>query len=139
MSLKIIAKVPTLGLEIISDQRWINRSRDLIVNMDDDHLRNAVMWAYRMYRDEQGAQLTPKEIYGHTYYQWYLILKAVYDQRIENQDKIVEKSIQRLHQIVETRSYSYSAPRIHSNNNYNSDYNMQKDIDVDNGVDAWMY
>lgn len=108
--LKIIAKVPILGLEILSDQRWINKSRDYITKMEDDHLRNAVMWAYRRWKDEQGAQLTPDKVYNYTYREWYLILKAIYDERIENQQKEIEKSIQRLHQTVEAKSKSKDYP-----------------------------
>ena len=82
--------------------------------MEDSHLRNAVLWAYRKWQDEQGARLNAEEIHGYTCRQWYLILKAVYDQRIENQQKEIEKSIQRLHQVVEAKSTVVNSQRRYS-------------------------
>lgn len=76
---KIIATIPTLGIEVTSEKRWINNERTRLVDMTEEHLRNAVLWAYRKWQDELGAKLTAEVKLGHTYREWYLILKAVYD------------------------------------------------------------
>lgn len=135
--LRIIAIIPMLGLEILSDQRWINNTRDLIVNMDDDHLRNAVMWAYRKWKDEEGAKLDPQKVYNYTYREWYMILKACYDRRMEEKKECVRKTIQKARNAVRTVDEPYTT--IASAHGYDRDYNNQKDLDFDTGIDAWMY
>lgn len=85
--MRIIATVPTLGIEITSEGRWINAERSKIVNMDYDHLRNATIWAYRRWQDEKGAKMPEEVKYGHTYREWYLILKTVFD-NYDNINKI---------------------------------------------------
>ena len=77
--MRIIATVPTLGIEITSEDRWINTERTYISKMDYDHLRNATMWAYRKWQDEKGAKMPEETKFGRTYREWYLILKAVFD------------------------------------------------------------
>lgn len=83
--MKIIANVPTLGIEITSNNCWIDTNQTPIDQMTNDHLRNAILWAYRRWKDEEGAKLVPEKAKGYTYREWYLILKAVYDQRIQKQ------------------------------------------------------
>jgi len=120
-SLTIIASIPTIGIEILSDQRWIDKGRTHIIDMEDDHLRNAVLWAYRQWKTEEGAKLAPAIVYGFTYRQWYMILKEVYDKRIEKQEQEEKKQITRLYNEVEakttTETYSRSERTCYGSDN----------------------
>lgn len=86
---QILITIASLGVQIISNQQWINGQK--IVDMDDQHVYNSMLWAKRQANLETEVGITMK-VNGFTYTEWVEILKAEVQRRktLEN-TKILAK------------------------------------------------
>jgi len=86
---QILITIASLGVQIISNQQWINGQK--IVDMDDQHVYNSMLWAKRQANLETEVGITMK-VKGFTYTEWVEILKAEVQRRktLEN-TKILAK------------------------------------------------
>lgn len=63
-----------IEIEITNDTLWADQYP--IVEMDDDHVRNALLYCQTRASAEKAAGLNPIKKFGYTYTEWVEIFKA---------------------------------------------------------------
>lgn len=111
MKITILFSIPSMGIQITSDIRWISANNPYLIEMGCDHIANARMWLNRKIKEHRELGYPEPVINGFSYSQWFTILTEEEKRRREKARQIEIKAIEEALRELNPQKYNKAKER----------------------------